>query len=88
TLKALPIRSCRSLECDLSRELSALGGKPVRGRNGGGFGSSDCKQGCPAHLYYFTDCPLQNRDFIALLFRYRHVEAFSDGDAPAKRAAR
>ncbi|MDR2663311.1 MAG: DNA/RNA nuclease SfsA, partial [Treponema sp.] len=40
TLKALPIRSCRSLECDLSRELSALGGKPVRGRNGGGFGSS------------------------------------------------
>jgi sugar fermentation stimulation protein A len=69
-IKALPILSYHNLECDLARDLLALGGKPVNG-----FGSSDCKNKCPAHLYYFPSSPLLNRDFIAMLFRYRHVEA-------------
>jgi sugar fermentation stimulation protein A len=69
-IKALPILSYRNLECDLTRELLALGGKPVAG-----FGSSDCKNKCPAHLCYFGTSPLRNWDFIAMIFRYRHVEA-------------
>ncbi|MDR2553547.1 MAG: DNA/RNA nuclease SfsA [Treponema sp.] len=70
TIKALPIFSYRNLECDLARELSVLGGKPVQG-----FGASDCKNCCPAHLYYFRNPPLGDPAFGAMLFRYRHGQA-------------
>ncbi|MCL1815816.1 MAG: DNA/RNA nuclease SfsA [Treponema sp.] len=70
SITALPIRSFHNLECALAGELLILGGVPVKG-----FGSSDCKKNCPAHLYYFSVSPLENRSFIAMLFRYRHREA-------------
>jgi sugar fermentation stimulation protein A len=66
-LKALPILSYRNLECDLARDLEGLGGKPVAG-----FGCSDCH--CGSHLYYYPKPPMGNRDFVAMLLRYRHVE--------------
>jgi sugar fermentation stimulation protein A len=69
-ITALPIRSYRNLECALSRELLGLGGKPVTG-----FGSSDCKNHCPAHLYYFPNSPLKIHGFITMLFRFRHRDA-------------
>ncbi|MDR3276332.1 MAG: DNA/RNA nuclease SfsA [Treponema sp.] len=64
-MKALPIMSYRNLECELARELAALGGAPVAG-----FGCSDC--GCFSHLYYFPEPPLGNRAFVDMLLRYRH----------------
>jgi sugar fermentation stimulation protein A len=66
-LKALPILSYRNLECDLAADLEELGGKPVPG-----FGCSDCH--CGSHLYYFAKAPMGNRDFVAMLLRYRHVD--------------
>jgi sugar fermentation stimulation protein A len=66
-LKALPVMSCRNLECELAGDLARLGGKPVEG-----FGSSDCR--CTSHLFYFPDPPLSGRAFTEMLFRYRHVE--------------
>jgi sugar fermentation stimulation protein A len=66
--RAFPILTCQNLECDLAAALKALGGKGVPG-----FGCSDCR--CDSHLYYFKDRPEGNRDFIDMLFRFRHVEA-------------
>jgi sugar fermentation stimulation protein A len=71
-MKALPIMAYLNLECDLVRDLEQIGGQPIAG-----FGSSDC--GCGSHLCYFTDPPLGNRDFVALLLRYRHT-VFSNPD--------
>jgi sugar fermentation stimulation protein A len=71
-IMALPILSYRNLECALARDLHALGGKPSIN----GFGSSDCKKHCPAHLFYFADSPLLNYNFISMILRYRHREAF------------
>jgi sugar fermentation stimulation protein A len=71
-MKALPILSYRNLECDLAAELGRLGGTPVPD-----FGCSDCR--CGSHLYYFEGPPLGNRDFVDMLFRYRHVEALVRG---------
>lgn len=41
-------------ECDLNQAVGRLPGArvPVPG-----FGSSDCRSGCPAHLYYFRKRP-------------------------------
>jgi sugar fermentation stimulation protein A len=74
-LRAFPIMSYRNLECELARGLINAGGLPIPG-----FGSSDCRGGqggapkCPSHLVYFAAPPLQNRAFLDLLFRFRHVE--------------
>jgi sugar fermentation stimulation protein A len=67
TIKALPILTYQNLECDLAAALKALGGKGVPG-----FGCSDCR--CESHLYYFKERPEGNRDFVDLLFRFRHVD--------------
>ncbi|MDR2211092.1 MAG: DNA/RNA nuclease SfsA [Spirochaetaceae bacterium] len=77
SIRALPFMSYRNLECALSAELAALGGTPVRSAAGGkpGFGASDCTGGCPSHLWYFAKPPVQDRAFVDMLFRYRHVEA-------------
>ncbi|GHV84733.1 hypothetical protein AGMMS50230_03410 [Spirochaetia bacterium] len=75
TVKALPIVSYRNLECKLAKELLLLGGKPVTNSAGTGFGSSDCKNRCPAHLYYFEVSPLTDQHFVEMIFRYRHREA-------------
>jgi sugar fermentation stimulation protein A len=66
TLKALPIMTYRNLECDLARDLGALGGQAIPG-----FGCSDCR--CGSHLFYFTNPPLGKRDFVEMLLQYRHI---------------
>ncbi|MDR2313638.1 MAG: DNA/RNA nuclease SfsA [Spirochaetaceae bacterium] len=77
SIQALPFMSYRNLECALSAELAALGGKPLRSRIKGkpGFGASGCTGGCASHLWYFAGPPVQNRAFVDMIFRYRHVEA-------------
>jgi sugar fermentation stimulation protein A len=67
TIKALPVYSYRNLECDLAAALAALGGRGIPG-----FGCSDCR--CKSHLYYFKTRPQENRDFVDMLFRFRHRE--------------
>jgi sugar fermentation stimulation protein A len=64
-MKALPIFSYRTLECDLARDLEKLGGKPIVN-----FGSSDCGYG--SHLFYFKEPPMGNREFVNMLLQYRH----------------
>jgi sugar fermentation stimulation protein A len=71
-IKALPVYSYRNLECDLAAALAALGGRGIPG-----FGCSDCR--CGSHLYYFKTRPQENRDFIDMLFRFRHREGFIGG---------
>jgi sugar fermentation stimulation protein A len=67
TIKALPVYSYQNLECDLAAALGALGGRGVPG-----FGCSDCR--CGSHLYYFKNDPRESRDFVDMLFRFRHVK--------------
>jgi sugar fermentation stimulation protein A len=66
-IRALPILTYQNLECDLAASLKALGGTGVPG-----FGCSDCR--CGSHLYYFKTRPQENRDFIDMLFRFRHLD--------------
>jgi sugar fermentation stimulation protein A len=66
-VRAFPIAGRLNLECALSRDLKKAGGRGIPG-----FGSSDCRQGCGSHLYYFGTPPLLNRGFVSLLFRFRH----------------
>ena len=73
SIKALPIMTFRNLECKLAADLEAIGGRGVPG-----FGCSDCR--CKSHLFYFPESPEKNRDFQDMLFRYRHVECFKDGE--------
>jgi len=49
-LAAMPHPSARREECRLNRAVQRLPGATVPVP---GFGSSDCKEGCPAHLTYF-----------------------------------
>nr|WP_237255859.1 DNA/RNA nuclease SfsA [Gracilinema caldarium] len=64
----LPIASYDNLECELADGLKNIGGEPVPR-----FGSSDCS--CESHLFYFSAPPLKNRDFLTLLFYFRHRRA-------------
>ncbi|MDR0569454.1 MAG: DNA/RNA nuclease SfsA [Spirochaetaceae bacterium] len=65
---ALPILSYRNIECDLARGLASAGGQAVPG-----FGCSDCA--CGSHLFYFPDPPMENREFVTMLLRFRHAES-------------
>ncbi|MDR2159849.1 MAG: DNA/RNA nuclease SfsA [Treponema sp.] len=77
-IRALPVRSCRNLECELAAALAGLKGEPVPR-----FGASDCRTpGCGSHLYFFPDPPLENRRFIGMLLRFRHRDALESGDTP------
>jgi sugar fermentation stimulation protein A len=73
-IKALPVRSCRSLECDLAAALEKLGGEGVPG-----FGCSDCRgaggRRCASHLFYFGKNPEEDRGFVDMLMRFRHAES-------------
>lgn len=63
-VKALPIMSYQNRECELARNLQAVGGKAIPG-----FGCSDCS--CKSHLFYFAGPPMENRAFVEALLRYR-----------------
>ncbi|MDR1900455.1 MAG: DNA/RNA nuclease SfsA [Treponema sp.] len=76
-IRALPFLSYRNLECELAAALEKLGGTAVPR-----FGASDCRSGgarrggrCPSHLYFFADPPMENRQFIETLLRFRHRDA-------------
>lgn len=69
-IAGLPIASYENLECELSASLKAIGGEPVPR-----FGSTDC--GCESHLYYFNIPPLKLRDFLTVLFSFRHRRALN-----------
>ena len=60
----LPIRSYRNLECDLARDMAALGARPIHR-----FGSSDCA--CESHLFYVPFPPLEHKGFVDTLLFYR-----------------
>jgi len=61
---ALPIRSSRRLECEVTELLSrALQPGPA------GFGCSDCK--CATHLFHSPGHPLQRTDFLRVVERLR-----------------
>lgn len=64
----LPIASYENLECELAAELEKIGGSGVPR-----FGSTDCS--CDSHLFYFSTPPLKNRDFLKVLFAFRHRRA-------------
>ncbi len=63
-VKPVPVISSDKLECELAGRLSDIADCPVKG-----FGSSDCR--CPAHLFYFTENPLEDPLFIELIQYYR-----------------
>ena len=69
-LVGLPVASYDNLECELAAQLRDIGGEGVPR-----FGSSDCS--CGSHLYYFATPPLKNRDFLAVLFYFRHRRALN-----------
>jgi sugar fermentation stimulation protein A len=67
--KSYPIYTQKKMECDLAAGIAAISDSRVIG-----FGCSDCD--CDSHLFYFKEDPQQNRDFLNLLFHYRHTLAF------------
>ncbi len=68
-VKDFPIYTEKALECTLASDLSEIAEDSVES-----FGCSDCD--CSSHLFYFSENPLQNREFLNLLFHYRHTLAF------------
>ncbi|GHV95862.1 hypothetical protein AGMMS50293_21820 [Spirochaetia bacterium] len=69
-IDALPIRSCRNLECCLAAALKALGGRGIPR-----FGCTDCRNSggkCESHLYYFKTNPMKDRAFVEMLLEFRH----------------
>ncbi len=72
-VKDFPVYTLRNLECILAQDLSKIADGEVRD-----FGCSDC--GCSSHLFYFRENPLQNREYLNLLFHYRHSLAFEPAE--------
>lgn len=52
----------RRTECEWAQGLLARGGQVIAR----GFGSSDCRAGCPAHLLFFADFPAAQAALRAL----------------------
>ena len=77
TITALPVRSYRNLECELAAALETIGGTAIPG-----FGSSDCREKCESHFFYFAADPMENRAFAELLFRFRHIESLRKPHPP------
>lgn len=53
-------------ECKVSKEIEKLRVTQVLVRK---FGASDCKEGCHAHLHYFTLDPIQVRELILKVYK-------------------
>ena len=62
-VKAIPIRTQDTIECELAGRLSHLF-SPLKG-----LGSSDCS--CRAHLFYSPQDPLSMPEFVSLILHYR-----------------
>lgn len=62
--KEIIFRTSQEIECFLAKEISKVAeGQVLK------FGSSDCK--CDSHLYYFSQNPLEKRNFIELITSLR-----------------
>lgn len=66
-VKAVYAQAATKMECKVNQRISSLPqAKPIKG-----FGSSDCRCGCAAHLLYLNTHP---KDLIKLLHRaYREL---------------
>jgi len=53
-VQCLIFPSANRMECRLNRHVLGLDGAVVAAR---GFGSTDCTEGCPAHLVFFREKP-------------------------------
>ena len=52
-LKAVwAVETGKPLECELSRRVKKISAGFIQG-----FGASDCREGCPSHLYFFKENP-------------------------------
>ena len=67
-VKALAVPSSDRAECRISKALLEAGGEPVRR-----FGSSDCSEGCPSHLYRFPSAEAAERALRAAGFEFAEV---------------
>ena len=67
-IKAYPIRTKKTLECVLAHDISKIADSFVPN-----FGSSDCS--CDSHLFYFSHNPELKKNFLRILFLYRHLKA-------------
>ena len=63
-LKAIPIRSERNFECEISQDLEKINFSSIKK-----FGSSDCL--CESHLYYSPTNPFLTEKFVNLINKYR-----------------
>lgn len=66
-IKNFPIHTLKDLECSLSSDISNTSDKSIFG-----FGCTDCR--CRSHLFYYSDNPLKNREFINVILEYRHTK--------------
>ena len=64
SIKAIPIRASKKLECEIAQSLSKIAEETVLN-----FGCSDCN--CRTHLFYFSKNPLNEEKFQKLLLFYR-----------------
>jgi len=53
-LKVLPVEAQRRVECEVSKRIWGIADAVIAN-----FGSSDCRDGCKGHLYYFMAQPLK-----------------------------
>jgi len=53
-LTALPVEAQRRVECKISKRIWEIADAVIAN-----FGSSDCRDGCKGHLYYFKAQPLK-----------------------------
>ncbi len=59
-VRAIPIRTSKDLECEIAQKLSSIADDKIDG-----FGAGDCS--CSTHLFYFSEDPLKNENFINIL---------------------
>lgn len=63
-VNVLPIRTKKDIECLIAKDIRKISDWVVSG-----FGSSDCN--CESHLFALKVNPLEHKDFIDLLIKYR-----------------
>ncbi len=72
SIKVLPLYSYANLECSLAEALAGIKGAAVQH-----FGSTDC--GCTSHLFHFDSDPMKTKEFLDILFLFRHRKSLGLG---------
>lgn len=80
-IRALPVRSCESLECTLAGTLGTLSEWSVPG-----FGCADCA--CESHLFAMKGDPERDEGFVGLLqhFRIGRLQDMLEAEASPRRS--